>query len=424
MEGLFTTFTPVRRRQDTIVTKTTSLDDGKSWTTARCNRLLRPLISKVSALGRLSPSENNSTKNKPTSIHRTKYEKIKDEDSSLEDDNGDEDDEWAPVRKKLKRTYSARSGKSTRGRPPKISSEKRNQEYSDIRQRMPFLVPGEISVPTPILNRTKGGPELDLGRSESLDETLEGKRHKRPKSRYLTKDGEAHFELSEILRRLRRKTDASRYTLYEGIYNGLEVLLKATMADVDPMIQDRTGTRSLFSICLRTVPVVIKDEEEIFALEAGERSAVEVKDVSSEIYAELEALGHGNRGWKHLRTIVRAHGMQIIGDAITQGLVKTDFARALVLLCVHTACLEEAEQLISCLLKVTTCQDPKSIHSRTCDESSMFPLSVLDKFACYTGRRSFQVRQLKDMLISERLPLLWLATKEFSVVWTHVIQSS
>lgn len=431
MESSFAGFTPVRRREDTISTWRKSTDNGKAWTTARCNRLLRPLISRVSALGKLLPSENLTTE-KHTSTQRTKPSNTQDEDFMRDEyndndkDNDDEDGEWAPVRKKLKRTYSARLGKGTRGRPPKASKEGHNEGYSDIRHRMPFLVPGEISVPTPILNRTRGTAEqeVDLATSSSFDENVEGKRHKRPKSRYLTKDGEAHFELSEILRRLRRKTDSSRYTLYEGIYNGLEALLKATMVDSEPAMQDRKGVRSLFNTCLRKVPAVVKDEEEMFALETGDRSTMEARDISSEIYAELEALGHGDRGWKHLRTIVRAHGVQIVGDAITQGLVRPDFARALILLCVHTACLDEAEKLISCLLEVTTCPEPKSIHSRTCDESIMLPLLVLENFASYTGRRSFQTRQLTRIFIDERLPLSWLATKEFCRVWTHVIQSS
>lgn len=428
MEASSSAFTPVRRHEDTFTTRRIPTDDGKAWTTARCNRLLRPLISRVSALGRLPPSENLATE-KPSSLHRTRADNLQDDDSMREDDNGEEDDaEWAPVRKKLKRTYSSRSAKGTsRGRPPKANKEKSNQGYSDIRHRMPFLVPGEISVPTPILNRTTKGAadqDIELGRYGSLDENLEGKRHKRPKSRYLTTDGDAHFELSEILRKLRTKIDPSRYTLYEGIYNGLESLLKATMADFEPAMQDRSGVRSLFKICLRQVPAVIKDEEEFYASEEGKRSAAKAKDVSSEIYAELEALGHGDRGWKHLRTVVRAHGVQIVGDAITEGLVRPDFARALVLLCVHTACLDEAEMLISCLLEVIFCPEPKSIHSRACDESTMIPLAVLEKFASYTGRRSFQARQLTGLFVVGKLPVTWLATKEFGRVWTYVIQSS
>jgi hypothetical protein len=105
----------------------------------------------------------------------------------------------------------------------------------------------------------------------------------------MTDDAEAHCELAESLRDIRQKTTAARYTTYEGIYNGLEALLRAT-TPVKLETKRRKGARSLFSTSLRAVPRYIIQQEALLQAhmeETGSKSAIESRDISMEIYDEL-----------------------------------------------------------------------------------------------------------------------------------------
>ena len=105
----------------------------------------------------------------------------------------------------------------------------------------------------------------------------------------MTDDAEAHGELAESLRDIRQKTTAARYTTYEGIYNGLEALLRAT-TPVKLETKRRKGARSLFSTSLRAVPRYIIQQEALLQAhmeETGSKSAIESRDISMEIYDQL-----------------------------------------------------------------------------------------------------------------------------------------
>jgi hypothetical protein len=216
---------------------------------------------------------------------------------------------------------------------------------------------------------------------------------------------------------MRRKTKASRYTIYEGIYNGLETLLRSTMGDVPDV--KKKGARSLFSMSLRAVPSYIAEEEANIE-RTGTRFAIDTRDISTEIYDELEDFGSSARsghGWKQLRIIVRSHGIKVLGDAITAGLLDVDFCGVLVTLCIHTFATEEAEVLLSSLLCSGSFPAPKTLY-----DVGPRPFSMLWKFVEYTGRFSFQYNQLAALISNGALPLGWLATKEFRSVWTGVMQ--
>lgn len=238
--------------------------------------------------------------------------------------------------------------------------------------------------------------------------------YKRVTSKCAANDGEPCFQLSGTLREIRRKTQASRFTIYEGIYNGLETLLRSTMNDV-PVVRKK-GARSLFSVCLKAVPSYITEEEANIE-ETGTKSAIDTRDISTEIYDELECFGSSGHGWRQLKVIVRSHGIKVLGDAITAGLLDIDFCGVLVTLCIHTFATEEAKVLLSSLLSSGSFPAPKTLH-----DTAPCPFSMLWKFIEYTGGFSFQYHQLATLISKGVLPLGWLATKEFRPVWTGVIQ--
>jgi hypothetical protein len=283
------------------------------------------------------------------------------------------------------------------------------------------LVPGEVMVPTPILTRARNNcweekvpivahPELqveDLGRV------------KRRRTRYNIHEGHGQFQLSEALRDLREKMSAARFTTYEGIYNGLEALLRATTPDKSEV--KRKGARSLFSMALRAVPKYIAQQEgllETYMEKTSSKSAIPTREISSEIYDELEAYGSSGYGWKQLKVIVRAHGVQVITDAIRSGLLDVEFSGCLITLCMQISAMDEAQSLFSALLSSTQFSPPRTIYDKP---NRILPM--LWKFTEHSGNPSFQYRELANLISVGLLPLEWLATKEFGPVWTRVIQS-
>jgi hypothetical protein len=401
-------FTPVRRRESTINTRQFQGDQAQEWTTARCHRLLRALTSRVAILskelGRFSSViqiEKDQVRENSRAGKRTKTTRA--------------DADWVQARKRIRQTYS------------KKSSRTENDSRGNARQARGLpskkgrrsLVPGEIVVPTPILARARGEPlaeEAPLNGPDARVLEEPARRNKRSRARYLANGGEAHFHLSESLLEMPKGITAS---LYEGIYSGLEALLRATTAN--GLQPKRTGAHSLLSMSLRAIPRYITQQEALLQAhmeETGSKSAIENRDIATEIYDELETLGSCGIGWKRLKTVVRSHGIRVVSDAIGAGLLDVEFSGALIALCVNTSAFDEAQTLLSTLLTLAPFPGPKTPYDIPCR-----PLAMLWRFAEHTGRYSFQYRQLSDMVSNNILPVEWLATKEFGPVWTRIVHS-
>ncbi len=412
-----------------------SYGNSQSWTAGRCQRLLRPITSRIELLKK-DPIRYTTAGN-PASIQtRTAPDKalntVHIED--LRECEG-EDAYWARGRKRVRRTYSARSKLQDVLHADEIRGNlKAHVERNQGRKGR--LQPGEVWVPTPILKRSKS-VVVDLGRELLVDFSMTAP----PKSKTIRRPG--HFEVAETMRRINKTTNAARFKVYEGIYNSLEALFKATMLpeeqallpvcdnsriplNTSPQASKFPCSRSLFSMCLRSVPIHIKEEEKRFAIEAesmGQKSAFDTRVISTETYADLESLGTSQTGWKHLKTVVRMHGLLAISDAIEQGLLDADIASALVMLCVQTSFLDEAETLLTSLLKSFVYPDPKSPQSHFRDDPTLLPLSTLEKFVKYTGRICYYHRQIANIITSGSLSITWLGTKHFASIWRSLFRS-
>ena len=398
--------TSSRRRISTINTRALHGDSEKEWTATRCNRLLRALTSRVAILKKDISRLQSTTCPKssaagPSTGHRQKR-------GNTSPGNAD----WAHPRKKIRRTYSARGGRTNNGARAAFGGV--HASLNDGRR----LAPGDISVPTPLLHRARG----EHTRSHSLppvsangsSQNPEGQGEKDPRLR----DGEAHFQLSKTMRDIRKSTPPNRYTTYEGIYYGLEGLLRATVPGEEGVSPH--GPQSLLSMCLRAIPHCISREEAVLTAqleETGSKSAIYQRDVSTEIYDDLEALGSSGHGWKHLRTVVRSHGIQVICTAIKEGLIDTEFCEILVTLCLNMCASREAETLLSAQLSARVFSRPKSVYTRFDDDPATHPLSMLSKFIALRGGSNYQYRQLSSMIANGSLPITWLATKEFVMFW-------
>jgi hypothetical protein len=407
-------FTPVRRRQSSVNIRRFHGDPEKEWTAARCHRLLRALTSRVAILKKeishCSSTVNGQTVDSAVEVTVRPIRRVEKVQTF--------DDDWTRARKRIRRTYSGRGAKG--------ATVGRSRTLSSVKERT-ALAPGEVSVPTPVLARAWGDRILEHCTASTPAalkfDVQHGKWNKRQKTQDTTNDREQNFQLSETLREMRPRLHATQYSIYEGIYNGLDTLLKATASNASEMKPH--NARSLMSMCLRAVPRYIEEEELQLAAhleDTGRKSAIDPRDVSTEVYDDLESFGSCGHGWKKLSIVVRSHGIQVLSHALQAGLLDTEFCGALITLCVQNSAENEAEILLSALLSLHI-PDPNNVHSRFNDNPTTRPLSMLWNFVEYSGRYSYQYRQLSAMISNGILSVGWLATKEFSAVWTGIFQT-
>lgn len=439
------TFVAAQRTQCTMNSNSPHSGNSQSWTAGRCQRLLRPITSRIELLKK-DPIRYTAV-GIPDSIQTGSTPATAPSNVPAEDwlECEESNAYWAKGRKRVRRTYSARSKLQDVSRADEIRGKLIALEGKNPGSKVK-LQPGEILVPTPILRRSRS-LVVDPGRKLLVDLSLiappKTKIVKRPRSPYATKGGEAHYELAETMRQINKTTNAARFKVYEGIYNSLEALLKATIlhdeqallsasdTSVRQLYTSSTGSkcqrsRPLFSMCLRSVPNHIKEEERRVAIEAeemGHKSAFDTRIISTEVYADLESFGTSEMGWRQLKTVVRVHGLQVISDAIEDGFLDANIASALVMLCVHTSFPDDAEILLTSLLKSSVYPDPKSPQSHFRDDPALLPLLTLEKFVKYTERPSYYHRQVTNLITSGSLSVTWLGTKHFASIWTSLFRS-
>jgi hypothetical protein len=232
----------------------------------------------------------------------------------------------------------------------------------------------------------------------------------------------AQKRLDERLVSLREHQPHS-YADVEAIYRSLEALLKATAPNTTDGASVTRGSRSLLDMCLRKVPQYIRELEAWERLEAeksGTVSTLDSIDASAQIYNELESLGT-NIGWRHLRVVVRADGLDAVRQGIEDGIFGDAFSQLLIDLCAHLGAASEVEDLVTALVDRQYPQ-PTSAESCFTPVSALQPLKWLNSFATQTQQTSFVFRQYTMLLSRGDLPRDWLATSEFERIWSLAAQ--
>lgn len=402
-QDAFTSATPARRRESTITAARFASQQDQEWTAARCHRLLRALTSRVAILSRevarysivLPPLAKTDT-----SLHRHAKTEC-------------ESPNWIRSKKKIRQTYGSK-GRAVKGNSLRI------HEKASSRVLSAMSTPGEILIPTPMLIRATECEMEPCTNSATLSGQIKCQLGKRRTSRReYTADDNPGLPTSQILPVLRKTTTTSRFTTYEGIYHGLEMLLKSTSKPTDGT--PRRGSKSLLSMALKNVPKYIYEQEQLLFAHNGETGGRSIcsRDIATEIYDELEGLGTSGKSWRGLGTVVRSHGLQVISNAIREGLLELDICGALTNLCASFNAFEEAESIFTALL----CSHPFS-EPRTVYEVVDRRFTMLWNYTISTNRIAFQYRQLSHMIVRGILPASWLATKGFASFWTTIIQST
>ncbi|KAI0476679.1 hypothetical protein F4859DRAFT_514011 [Xylaria cf. heliscus] len=414
---------------------------SQPWTTARCHRLLRPLVSRITCLRK----EKVITSQAKVSTFKSTSGLVSASSASNSGhyDELNAESEWLMPRKKRPRlTYSQR--RSARHPQPQQDGPDQShlgQDNNDEDTRLALGVkssvkktfkciqpegqrrttsPGEIVASTPILRRARGKivlspvapvPELDLGSKQAGSDR--GHRTKINSS--------SLKRLEERLISL-RENQPSKYADLEAIYRSLEALLRATTMNTIRNRSTTSGPGSLLDMCLRKVPQYIAELEawERFdAEESGTVSTLDNIDTSADIYNELESLGT-NVGWRHLRVVVRADGLNAVKLGIEEGLFGDEFSQLIIDLCVQLGAASEAEDLATALVNR---QYPQPLSTESCfaRATGLQPLMALNSFATQMQRTPFLFRQYSTLLSSGHLPIDWLATLEFERIWSLAV---
>ena len=344
--------------------------DNSNWTASRCLRLLRPLESRVEPLKKWTELNNLQGQ-----IHLTKRK-------VTELDQNDD-------RAKSMRQSKINSGADPVWLPNK-RQKRRDQVYSS-RSCVPKqpTAPAAISLPTPFKVR----PTVESA-ADAADQTLS-----KESSLVGTKTcSRSNSTLAADLSRTRleavtNKVDQSRGAeLHVGLANGLSNLLERTRPS-----SAQHGCPSLLSMCLRRIPDAIRLEQQ----EQLSTSKDVETDVAAEVYAELEDIGSTGAGWRHLREVVRAHGLSTVRDLLLAGAINSSVGATMIRKVFTRASCLEVEALLVAHIGGCRSAPPKTIHDSLC--------SGLMWNASYPGSWPKAVKQL---FVKGRLTAAWLGTTD------------
>ena len=416
---------PARQRSQQQSPRSSAGATQPPWNTARCNRLLRPISSKIVSLrksrqfeiqcgrdnggaeqvshGKQKQSETHS----PPNVNPLLGENLVCQAINTAKTN---DQEWVPSpvpRKRIKRTYSSRDG-GYEVRPTRCKNQA--PEPSPLHETI-------IQMPDPLnsfIHRQRQA-FLKITDYENRDGlSVTGPRTQCPK---ILRNAQRPSQ--DMFSRHAKYVKPEHWKLINGLYNGLDSLLRATEkagpgADL--------GVRSLFSTCLRKVPSYIAEEKLLSTTENPESDI----DVASHVYSDLEALGSSpSVGWKPLREVVRAHGVSMLGDSLKERLLSPSLARGLIITCLQYHAYDEAQHLVECVVNsMKPLRQSQTIPKRPFARDCSVELNTLKYFVTASGRFHFLYRQLAILFTNGILPLEWISSPGMVDCWNGIIWST
>ncbi|RYO81162.1 hypothetical protein DL766_006579 [Monosporascus sp. MC13-8B] len=388
-------------------------EPSQPWTTTRCHRLLRPLISRIASLRRdIAVSLPKQPLDHGQGPDRAGAKRKSSECG------------WLLPRKKVHRTYSQKRSRLPAEEHSRADGKPANlKTVKCLRQGATVTLHGEIVAPTPLLRRARG----QIVSSPAQNPDVFGEHKQAAQNASQTKDARRRRrstlpqkQLDERLTAMKPQMSPDRYSDHEAIYRSLETLLAAT----SDRPRENRGPRSFLDMCLRKVPQYITELgawEKQEAERKGTFFALENTNTSMQVYNELESLG-ATQGWRHLRVVVRADGLRAVKEAVSEGLFDDAFLELLVDLCTVTGAPDEAEELVEAMVQREYPYPPTPDVSFA-ELSPLQPLATLWAFANRTGRSSYFLRQHTLLLSTGSLPQDWLGTREFESVWSLAVRA-
>ncbi|KAF2875482.1 hypothetical protein BDV95DRAFT_561984 [Massariosphaeria phaeospora] len=382
-------------------------DDDLPWTTTRCNRLLRPISSRLATLRRelekprLTAVEQSDA-SKGSAIRKIPRKSINfSQSSTVRKPRGFEkahDPDWAPDAKPVggsKKTYGGRVGKKPACIP---GGSPRTQDQGR---------PGAIAF-TPLIMRTAGYHSSP----QSQESPIRKPRNVR---------GPLAADAQQI-RNLKKQMPSEIEKVVKGLSEAYANILQATSIGET---KRWNGTRSLKSACLRAMPAYIELEEYFAELDKEEDDENEDRDISNEIYNHLEELYEtSGQGWRSFRQIVRAHATSLMCEGFGDQILQVESLHLLVTHCLNVAAWDEAEELLRAFLSVLKpISPPNSPQADLFDGQKSLYMAMVRHFVDRTGRHRFFYDELQYMISQDLLPLEWLATECMRPIWDRLVRT-
>lgn len=377
-------------------------DEGLPWNVSRCNRLLRPLSSKLTKLRKELERSRSTTQELRTtsSAFATKHtpQKTTNFTRPANKPRGFDkarDPDWRPGAKGTKRTYGGRKAKGTYA--PVVC----NPDAHHVAR------PGEIAF-TPLIAR--------MGRQMMDSPLAQGS----PLKKYTKHRGPlvAPIDRTESLG---AQLPADVKKLMMGMLEAYANILNATHEK-----KVRKGTSSLMSACLRKLPAYIELEEHFAELDQmEEEEEMEDRDIANEVYEHLETQFEQRRGqgWRPFRQVVRAHATALLCRAVTDEVLALDSLVYFHNHCLAAGAFDEAEELlIAALPALEPLPMPLNVRADLFGEKSLY-MSTVKSFVDRSGRFRFLYELLEHMVAHELLGLEWLATAHMRPVWDRLVRT-
>jgi hypothetical protein len=375
------------------------------WTTSRCNRLLRPISSKLAKL-RAEFERPRSAGGEPRAVSsafatKSSPRKTTNFTRPAQKPRGFEkarDPDWRPDAK----AGAGRGGKKTYGgRGAKRVAALQSGSSDVVRASRP----GEIAF-TPLVARISS----QLQSSPHVQNS--------PLKKYGKNRGplQVNIDWTQMPGDLRK--------LVQGISEAYANVLQAT---TDGDEKSWKGTRSLMGACLRRLPAYIELEEHFAKLDREEDDEDEERDVSGEIYEHLQDQfeHHPGQGWRPFKQVLRAHTTTLLCDAVTDEIIGLDSVSMLVTHCVRVFAWDEAERLLLAYLPLLEpLSIPNNIKADLFDAQRSPFLHAIKSFVDHTGRHRLLLDLLEHMIAHELLPLEWLATEGMRPLWDRLVRST
>ncbi|TLD33304.1 hypothetical protein PspLS_00349 [Pyricularia sp. CBS 133598] len=384
--------------------------ESNQWTAARCHRLLRPLVSRIAALQRelawpsseVTGCQANDLTGAETTLFRA---------AEPRGDIG---------RAKPKFTYSSKASKQhpTQSRkvkkaPPACSSSKAatSEAFACSQTAMPTPIARKIrshQLSSPVALPSLPEPAVKRGRPRSTQVSSKGRISTSTRSR-------TNAELAK----LRPKMSETAFNILDSINRSFEAILWATAEPADYS----ASKKSLFSMCLRKLPAYIAGRQQWEREDAearGEKASFNPSEVSFGIYSELENLS-ACEGYKHLRTVARAHAVQMMVDAIREGLLDVDFVGLMVAVCMHCNADAEADIIMA---SVTDIKYPKPSAQITNfgQDRAMGPMRLMVEYGDASKRERVALGAISRLLQNEWLPHDWILSDCWKPVWSMAVR--
>ncbi|KAM7194979.1 hypothetical protein V8F20_007705, partial [Naviculisporaceae sp. PSN 640] len=407
---------PPRHRHSTLThnntnnNKTTTSSSAQPstqpWTATRCHRLLRPLLTHISALRKDKAWKALAAQEEANNAKRRRDES----------DTAAYRPEKRPCRK-----YSGKASRHAAYdeiETPKKPSQTRRRR---VRCARPASSRQEVILPTPFLRRVKNhalssspnrGPVDDITLEEEPKVTATSSTRCSHRQRCAKRGCLFEVELAS----LKTSTDPQRHGLFKSIFNAFDALLRSTSASKYP---SPAAPKSLLAMCLRRVPEYVAELEYWDQKDAEERGAKSDKQVSFEVYTELEGLNPVSDGWRHLCAVVRAHGVRIIREAVLEDQLFDDaFTDLLIRLALQYLPLMECVGLIDAYIQRPYPKPVAAEDSLFTSQGALRPLGLLKVCdALASPGASFLATKLSELLSMGLLPAKWILTKEFKALW-------